>query len=93
MDIYKKLKIMTLTRRLAEVEGNIKFWSKLIARWEEQRKLFESKRFPSVFANIETGKLDGNINFNRTRIAHWRIESNSIRKQLEELGVEVRANI
>lgn len=91
--LTKKLKTMVLTRRLAEVEGNIKFWSGLVDRWEQQLKALEQKKLSSAFSSVIASKLDGDINFNRTRIVNWRRESDSIRNQLRELGVEARANL
>lgn len=91
--LVKKIKTSILTRRLAEVEGNIKFWSGLVDRWTQQLKALEEKKLSSSFSSVNAVKLDGDINFNRTRIANWRKESDSIRTQLRELGVEVKASL
>ena len=91
--IIKKIKIAMLERQLKEVVGNIDFYSNLLGKWEKQRDALEPNKNNSFFEANEYNKIEGQIHFNRNRIASWCTKKTNIILELKNLGVNVRANL
>lgn len=91
--VIKKVKIMMLKRQLKEVIGNIDFYSDLLDRWEKQRVTLEPQKHDSFFAANEYNKIEGQIHFNRNRIASWCTKKTNIILELKNLGVNVRSDL
>lgn len=86
IDIGKSIKKAMLERRLKEVEGNIKYWSKIIGTWEKQMDALEEKRLTNYYKLSEYSKLKGQITYRKNMIVLWQNSSKLLRNKLSELG-------
>lgn len=91
--IIKKIKIAMLERQLKEVVGNIDFYSNLLNKWEKQRIALEPHKNNSFFEANEYNKIEGQIHFNRNRIASWCTKKTNLTLELKNLGVSVRSDL
>lgn len=86
MNIPKPLTRYLLKRRINEVYGNYKYYSKLVKQWTVAVTGEKSTKH-KIMSNDD--RLEGYIQHYSRKMVEWKIEFDDLKSKLEKLGVRV----